>query len=80
MFTALKIFVQDVLDIYLKMLKKYSTQREKGSYPVIRLDEANILTAWQSDAKRQEDLGSLMRFLVKVFNSSVLKLLHVATL
>lgn len=77
---ALKTFMQDVLEIYLKMLKKYSTQRLKGSYPVICLDEANILTAWQSDAKRQEDLGSLMRFLVKVFNSSVLKLLHVATL
>ena len=40
--------------------------RQKGSYPVICLDEANILKAWQSDARREEDLDTFMRFLIKV--------------
>lgn len=83
MLMALKHFMnpmvmQDVLDIYLKVLKKYRTEQENGRYPVICLDEANILTYWQSSAKRQRDFGSLMQFVLKVFTSYIPNVLHVA--
>ena len=60
--------MNDVIAVYDDMLKLYkSIKPPKSSWPIICIDEANVLTQWQyGGLKKRETLSTLLRFFVKV--------------
>ena len=60
--------MNDVLAVYDAMLTEYkSTGSAKGDWPIICIDEVNVLTEWQQGSlEEQKALGALLRFFVKV--------------
>ena len=60
--------IDSVFEVYDEMLNLYKSGKAPGgSWPVICIDEANVLTEWQHGSlERREALSALLRFFVKV--------------
>ena len=56
------------------MLKLYkSSKSPSSSWPIICIDEANVLTQWQyGSLEKREALSALLKFFVKVGQSATL--------
>ena len=57
--------MNDVIEVYNKML---ATAKASGSsWPIICIDEANVLTEWQEGSQEEKKaLKALLRFFIKV--------------
>ena len=66
--------MSDVIEVYDKMLKLYKSGKTcSSSWPIICIDEANVLTQWQHGSlEKREALSALLRFFVKVSKSATL--------
>ena len=60
--------MNDVFEVYDEMLNLYKSGKSPGrGWPIICIDEANVLTEWQyGSLKKREALRALLRFFVKV--------------
>ena len=60
--------MNDVIEVYDEMLSLYKSGKSpSGSWPIICIDEANVLTEWQyGSLEKREALSALLRFFVKV--------------
>lgn len=60
--------INDVIAVYNDMLALYKSAKVSGSsWPIICLDEANVLTGWQEGSlEDKKALKALLRFFVKV--------------
>ena len=60
--------LNDVIGVYDEMLALYKSDRAASdSWPVICIDEANVLTQWQQGSlEKRESLSALLRFFVMV--------------
>ena len=57
--------MNDIIEVYNKMLA--TAMASGSSWPIICIDEANVLTEWQDcPQERKEALKALLRFFVKV--------------
>ena len=57
-----------VIQAYTNMLRRFrGLKKEDMPWPIIAIDEANVLTAWANGSETQQnDLGTLLRFFVFV--------------
>ena len=60
--------MNDVFEVYDEMLNLYKSGKSPGGgWPIICIDEANVLTEWQyGSLKKREAIRALLRFFVKV--------------
>ena len=60
--------MNDVIEVYDETLKLYKSGKSpSGSWPIICIDEANVLTQWQyGSLEKREALSALLKFFVKV--------------
>lgn len=65
--------MNDVIEVYDEMLKLYkSGKSSSSSWPIICIDEANVLTQWQyGSLEKREALSALLKFFVKVGSSAI---------
>ena len=61
--------INDVIQVYGEMVKLYDSRKTStSSYPIICMDEANVLMQWQHGSlEKREALRALLRFFVKVY-------------
>ena len=64
--------MNDVIAVYDDMLKLYKSSKSPNStWPIICIDEANVLTQWQyGSLEKREALSALLKFFVKVGQSA----------
>ena len=65
--------MNDVIEVYDEMLKLYKSRKTpSSSWPIICIDEVNVLTQWQQGSlEKREALSALLKFFVKVGKSAM---------